>query len=709
MATRIKDWEIPYTWGVGIEITDNHVINLLLREANNLIHVNEDNEVYVDLQLPDGIQPDDDFPVGVTTGKILQEDWWQQSWLILNWKTTSWDYARLIYANDWNVYIDIGDGVWILIWWWDMFSNVREFTVSSLDDATAWQQVIDWYLAWNYPIVLYNGNTYLLMWDHQATQQLVFINADTWQQHYMNRWYSYISRARLRLYWDAQNQFEEWETETISKSWHIIYADMGYTTPFIPQTPWDPTTKKYVDDELAKKQDILTPWTRITITVDPNTWDTIISADVSGVMTYMWNVSSVSDLANIQNPNQWDCWYVEWSHTMYAWDWTQWNDIGGTGIDLTNYFNKQTDDTDDITQWTNNLFVSPVEKNTWNNKQDKLTAWNNITIDNNNVISATSYIWWDYISITGNKIDNDAPFIPENAWVLWQVLEKTSTWYRWNNPATWVTSVNGRTWVVTVEEFDPENTGSTGQVLKKTFTGYQWANESWGGGGWHTYYEWDGIDITNYTITNTKPFEPDTWWSIWDVLVKTANGYDWETLSANGNIKLFVINSSSNTTIDNTVVKEAVDWFNAGKLPIIKGYSADLGWDRFFIPNEYWVYGNDNFIYFNAIFNENDTVIDTAEWVSYWGIPTVAVRYNWNTITYSNITRVRAAWGDFISPTHNYQNPYTPSFNGSPATKKYVDDHDTVVSGDSGTTYTIKVSNSNPASWTANNVITFVL
>lgn len=32
----------------------------------------------------------------------------------------------------------------------------------------------------------------------------------------------------------------------------------------------------------------------------------------------------------------------------------------------------------------------------------------------------------------------------------------------------------------------------------------------------------------------------------------------------------------------------------------------------------------------------------------------------------------------------------------------------TVVSGDSGTTYTIKVANSDPAGWTASNIITFV-
>jgi hypothetical protein len=43
------------------------VINVLLRELNNLIQVNGDNELYVDLQLADNILPTENFPVGVTT------------------------------------------------------------------------------------------------------------------------------------------------------------------------------------------------------------------------------------------------------------------------------------------------------------------------------------------------------------------------------------------------------------------------------------------------------------------------------------------------------------------------------------------------------------------------------------------------------------------------------------------------------------------
>lgn len=132
MPVRIKDWMIPYTWWQWIEITNNHVINVLLREMNNLIHVNGDRELYVDLQLDDWIAPDDDFPVGVTTGKILQEDWWQQSWIILNWKTTSWDYVRFIYANDGKLYYDPWTWQWIEIWTGWGWVQINVATASTL-------------------------------------------------------------------------------------------------------------------------------------------------------------------------------------------------------------------------------------------------------------------------------------------------------------------------------------------------------------------------------------------------------------------------------------------------------------------------------------------------------------------------------------------------------------------------------------------------
>lgn len=102
----ITEWEKRITWGTGIEVTANKVVNLLLRAENNLIKVDENNDVYVDLQLEDWILPADTIPVGVTTGRVLQADWWITTGTMLAFKTTSWDVVTWIYWDNGNLYVD---------------------------------------------------------------------------------------------------------------------------------------------------------------------------------------------------------------------------------------------------------------------------------------------------------------------------------------------------------------------------------------------------------------------------------------------------------------------------------------------------------------------------------------------------------------------------------------------------------------------------
>lgn len=107
MTVRAVEWKRPYTWGKAIEITEDKVINLRLRSENNLIIYDEgDDEIYVDLQLPDGIKPLDTFPVGITTGRVLVADNWDVNWTIVCFMTTSGDNIKLLYWDDWKLYID---------------------------------------------------------------------------------------------------------------------------------------------------------------------------------------------------------------------------------------------------------------------------------------------------------------------------------------------------------------------------------------------------------------------------------------------------------------------------------------------------------------------------------------------------------------------------------------------------------------------------
>ena len=363
MATRLKEWMIPYTWWTGIEITDNHVINVLLRELNNLIHVNGDNELYVDLQLDDWILPDDDFPVGVTTGKILQADWWTQSWIILNWKTTSWDYVRFIYANDGKLYYDPWTWTWIEIWtWWWGGVQINVATASTL---------------W----IIKLGS------DTQQTESAVTATS--------------ISGRTYPVQLNADNQAVV----------NIPRTDTTYTA-----------------------------WANIVI--DQNN---VISTTIPQALVYKGSVNGLSDLP--ASWTVWDTYFVEWEDWMYSWDWTQWSYVWGTGIDVSDLFNKTIDDSDDIVQGSTHLFVTQTEKNYWNAKQDTLTEWN-------------------WIDITNNVVSNTLPFEPENTGGLGQFLKKTNSGYAWANVPSWWS------W------FNPENTWTAGQVLTKTNTGYAWLSSS---------------------------------------------------------------------------------------------------------------------------------------------------------------------------------------------------------------------------------------
>lgn len=115
MTVRIKEWVKDKTWWIWIEVTDNEVINLILRSLNNLIHVNDNNEVYVDLQLEDWIESTDTLPIWVNVGRVLQADGRPVTWTLISWQTTSWDRVKILYGDDWKIRVDNGTGSWNIL------------------------------------------------------------------------------------------------------------------------------------------------------------------------------------------------------------------------------------------------------------------------------------------------------------------------------------------------------------------------------------------------------------------------------------------------------------------------------------------------------------------------------------------------------------------------------------------------------------------
>ena len=111
MVVRAVEWKLPYTGWKAIEITNRKVVNLRLRDENNLIIYNAgDNEIYTDLQLWDEIRPSSEFPVWANVGRAIEDNGWDTTGTLVCFKTTSGDNIKLLYADNWKLFID--NGTW---------------------------------------------------------------------------------------------------------------------------------------------------------------------------------------------------------------------------------------------------------------------------------------------------------------------------------------------------------------------------------------------------------------------------------------------------------------------------------------------------------------------------------------------------------------------------------------------------------------------
>ena len=154
----------------------------------------------------------------------------------------------------------------------------------------------------------------------------------------------------------------------------------------------------------------------------------------------------------------------------------------------------------------------------------------------------------------------------------------------------------------------------------------------------------------------------------WDMLKSVydpdnieANAFDYNnfintpTIPTESNTKTFTLSSTS----DLATAQAAYDWYRNWNNPII------LYTNNIYILS--WV--SSGFVYFVANNEMWGTMWNSRSTVS---ISTVTFQKDWNTIEAISTTSKYSF--NFIETDKNYSTAYTPQYNGSPATKKYVDD-----------------------------------
>ena len=97
-----------YIWGVDTGI---NAVWFTLKETDNLIKETQNKEIYVDLQLDSYIQSTANFPVGVCVWNVREIDGREENGLLLNLKTKSLSYARVLYWDSGKLYFDKGNGI----------------------------------------------------------------------------------------------------------------------------------------------------------------------------------------------------------------------------------------------------------------------------------------------------------------------------------------------------------------------------------------------------------------------------------------------------------------------------------------------------------------------------------------------------------------------------------------------------------------------
>ena len=335
---------------------------------------------------------------------------------------------------------------------------------------------------------------------------------------------------------------------------------------------------------------------------------------------------------------------------------------------------------------TTNDVLKAYDGSNWNVTGKVYTAWTGINITN------------DIISCTLNPVtvSQTAPSNP-SSWDLWfNTTKQTLNLYNWTS------------WVLVGPEIVPITKAA--YDLLSSADKNDWRFYLITDNDWTIYVEWANVQNAPISAGTTAPSSPnewDIWYDTTNDILKVYDGtnwnwvwqwnwdvvwpnsatdwhvavFDWATgkiikdwwaLPEVSNTKAFLLSSTS----DLTNAQAAYDWWLAGNNPILFIESPDNSWFKWaFILNKYR--SSSSSLWFDSVdtrsFN-NSNAWTTGTYRTY------VIMGVTNSVVTSVSDRTDYITWQYLATWVNYSTPYTPQYDGSPATKKYVDDNTKAVS-----------------------------
>lgn len=438
-------------------------------------------------------------PTNPTNGMIwyyFDDDWFfQRDWS--NWRRLINNWVNKIFDNS---VVEIG--AWSHGQWFD--SSWHHVTIDPAGSVTTYNATTGWANTWVLDVnwLTLTMNT-AMNWDETAVYDNEKIVATDW-----------VTTNTFNFFWTWNDKIARL-SDIAGKANVADVLTLTNTTAYTPTANYHPATKKYVDDSVSAVDEfepgnVWTTWQVLKKTangyewanetpgwvtsVNSQTWAVVLDADdISDANTtnkfvtatekssWDWKQSAFFTASSLapSNPSAWDQWYDTTNNVTKYYDGSAWQTVAKQNVILS--YGSST--------WAD--FTAAYASNS--------VIYCKATVNSNPIFATLSYV---------DNVSNPTEvrfqyYLNVNTHSASQQGDQVVIYKLWNS-GTWgsitketMVNVDVSTWLsrdynvatnkltlTNTLPFNPDNSGTAWQVIKKTANGYEWANESGWGGGW---------------------------------------------------------------------------------------------------------------------------------------------------------------------------------------------------------------------------------